>query len=102
MNFTYNPEAPTVFVVDDDTSVREALELLIRRAGWQPGIDASAEEFLARPRSMTPSCLLTELHLPGLSGLELQERVSDRTEMPVIFVSHRPDVRSTVRAMKAG
>lgn len=95
-------ETPIVYVVDDDAAVREALELLIRCAGWQTRTAASAEEFLARPRSTTSSCLLAELQLPGLSGLELQKLVFDRAEMPVIFMSHHADVQATVQAMKAG
>ena len=111
MNFKYtrqvrspskSPEAPIVFIVDHDASAREGLELLIRSAGWQPRTDSSAEEFLARPRATTPSCLLLDLNLPGLSGLELQKLVLDRTEMPIIFLSSHADVQATVQAMKAG
>jgi len=97
-----SPETPVVYVVDGDASVREVLELLIRSAGLQPRTAASAEEFLARPRVMTPSCLLVELHLPGMSGLDLQKLVLDRTEMPIIFMTGQADVQSTVQAMKAG
>ena len=95
-------EAPIVFIVDGDASVREALDALVRSAGWQPRTACSAEEFLARPRAMTPSSLLVELNLPGLSGLELQKLVLDRLEMPIIFMSNRTDVQATVQAMKAG
>ncbi len=95
-------DTPTVFVVDSDAAVRESPELLIRATGWQPCTFASAEEFLARARVMRPSCLLIEQHLPGLSGLDLQHIVSARTEMPVIFMSSRPDIPTTVQAMKAG
>jgi FixJ family two-component response regulator len=95
-------ETPIVFIVDDDVAVREALESLVRAAGWQPRTATSAEEFLACPRAMTPSCLLVELNLPAMSGLELQKLVCDRTEMPVIFMSNRADIHSTVQAMKAG
>ncbi len=95
-------DTPTVFVVDSDASVRESLELLIRANGWQPCTSVSAEEFLARPRVMNPGCLLIEQHLPGLSGLDLQRIVSARTEMPVIFTSSRPDIPTTVQAMKGG
>lgn len=94
--------SPTVLVVDSDASVRESLELMTRSAGWQVRTFASAEEFLARPRVTAPCCLLVELHLPGLSGLELQKRVFERTEMPVIFMSGHADVRATVQAMKGG
>ncbi|MBV8806164.1 MAG: response regulator, partial [Sinobacteraceae bacterium] len=73
---------PTVFVVDDDISVRESLELLIAASGWQPELFASAQDFLARPRLLAPSCLVLDVSLPDLNGLELQKRIgSDRTEM---------------------
>jgi FixJ family two-component response regulator len=93
---------PTVFVVDDDISVRESLELLIRTSGWQPETFASAQEFLSRPRAPSPSCLLCEIVLPDLNGLDLLQLVADRVEMPIIFISRYSDVRMTVRAMKAG
>jgi FixJ family two-component response regulator len=91
-----------VFVVDDDVSVRESLELLIRTAGWQPETFASAQEFLSRPRPTVPCCLVLDLTLPGLSGLELQERLTERTDMPIIFITGHGDVPMTVQAMKAG
>jgi FixJ family two-component response regulator len=98
-----SPATPIVFVVDDDVSVRESLELLIRCAGWQPETFASAQEFLARPRALVPSCLVLDVSLPGLNGLELQERVAvERTDMPIIFITGHGDVPVTVRAMKAG
>ncbi len=94
---------PIVFVVDDDVSVRESLELLIRCAGWQPETFASAQDFLSRPPDETPSCLLLDIELPGLNGLELQERMAaDRSEMPIIFITGHGDIPRTVRAMKAG
>ena len=94
---------PIVFVVDDDVSVRESLALLIDSAGWQPETFASAQEFLHRPRVVAPSCLVLDLSLPDLDGLELQKRVApDRTNMPIIFISGYGDVPITVRAMKAG
>src|SRR5580692_34043 len=93
---------PTVFVVDDDVSVRESLELLIRCAGWLPETFASAHEFLARPRLLAPSCLILDVSLPDLNGLDLQKLVADRIEMPVIFITAHADVRTTVRALKAG
>jgi len=96
------PETPVVFVVDGDRSVRDALDVLIRSAGCQPRTAASAEEFLARPRVMSPGCLLVELHLPGLTGLGLQRLVSDRTELPIIFMSEQIDLPATVEAMKGG
>ncbi len=92
-----------MFVVDDDVSVREALELLIRKVGWQPEIFASAQEFLDRPRSLVPSCLVLDISLPGLSGLELQKRIAvERTDMPIIFITGHGDVPKSVQAMKAG
>lgn len=93
---------PTVFVVDDDVSVRESLELLIGFEGWRPETFASAQEFLARPRTLTPSCLVLDVSLPGLNGLDLQKHVADRTDMPVIFITGHGDIPMTVRAMKAG
>jgi FixJ family two-component response regulator len=94
---------PIVFVVDDDVSVRESLELLIRCEGWQPETYASAPEFLARPRVQTPSCLILDVSLPGLNGLDLQQRVAvERIDMPIIFITGYGDVPMTVRAMKAG
>src|ERR1043165_2711566 len=79
---------PTVFVVDDDISVRESLELLLADAGWRPELFSSAQEFLARPRSMAPSCLILDVNLPDLNGLELQRRIAgDRTDMPIIFIT---------------
>ncbi|MGH9969956.1 MAG: response regulator transcription factor, partial [Pyrinomonadaceae bacterium] len=96
-------EKPIVFVVDDDVSVRESLELLISFAGWQPETFSSAEEFLARQRAKTPSCLVLDVSLPDLNGLELQRLIgSDRTDMPIIFVTGHGDVPMTVQAMKAG
>jgi FixJ family two-component response regulator len=94
---------PIVFVVDDDVSVRESLELLIGYEGWQAEIFASADEFLSRPRPSVPSCLILDLSLPGLSGLDLQKRIArDRTDMPIIFITGHGDIPSTVQAMKAG
>ena len=94
--------APTVFIVDSDTSLREPLAAQIRGAGWQPRFASSAEEFLVQPRPLSASCLLVELYLPGITGLDLQRLVADRVEMPVIFMSHQADIPATVRAMKAG
>ncbi|MGO9084812.1 MAG: response regulator transcription factor [Candidatus Sulfotelmatobacter sp.] len=94
---------PIVFVVDDDVSVRESLELLIRCDGWQPQTFASAQEFLDHPRALVPSCLVLDVSLPGLNGLDLQKRVADdRTDMPIIFITGYGDVPMTVQAMKAG
>jgi FixJ family two-component response regulator len=91
-----------VFIVDDDISVRESLELLIRSADWQPETFVSAEQFLARPRVHVPSCLVLDVSLPDLNGLELQKRILDRTDMPIIFITGYGDVPMTVEAMKAG
>jgi FixJ family two-component response regulator len=94
---------PIVFVVDDDVSVRESLESLIRFAGWEPETFASAQEFLARPRVLVPSCLILDVALPDLSGLDLQKRIAvDRIDMPIIFITGYGDVPMTVQAMKAG
>jgi FixJ family two-component response regulator len=95
-------EAPVVFVVDDDVSVRESLELLIRSAGWQSETFASAEDFLARSRIDLPSCLVLDVSLPDLNGLDLQRRIVDRSDMPIIFITGYGDVPTTVQAMKAG
>ena len=95
--------SPLVFVVDDDVSVREALDFLIRAAGWQPETYASAEAFLARPRALVPSCLILDVSLPDLNGLDLQKRIgTDRSDLPIIFLTGYGDVPMTVRAMKAG
>ena len=95
--------APVVFVVDDDISVRESLELLIRSAGWEPELFESAQEFLAHSRGPAPSCLILDVNLPDLNGLDLQNRiVADQIEMPIIFITGFGDVPMTVRAMKAG
>jgi FixJ family two-component response regulator len=91
-----------VFVVDDDISVRESLELLIRNAGWQPETFASAQEFLSRPRAIVPCCLVLDVTLPGLNGLELQQQLAERTDMPIIFITGHGDVPMSVQAMKAG
>jgi FixJ family two-component response regulator len=94
---------PTVFIVDDDVSVRESLELLIETSGWQSRTFASAHEFLARPRVPIPSCLILEVALPDLNGLEVQRRLTaDGSDMPVIFITGCGDVPTSVKAMKAG
>jgi len=96
-------DTPVVFVVDDDLSVRESLELLIRFAGFQPQTFASAEEFLSCPRVFVPSCLVLDVTLPNLNGLDLQKRIAtDRIDIPIIFITGHGDVPMTVRAMKAG
>jgi FixJ family two-component response regulator len=93
---------PTVFVVDDDLSVRESLKLLIESAGWQSEVFASGREFLARPRVLAPSCLVLDVVLPDINGCDLQRLVADRADMPIIFITGYADVPTTVRAMKAG
>jgi FixJ family two-component response regulator len=96
-------DTPIVFVVDDDVSVRESLEALIRCEGLEPETFASAAEFLAHPRALTPSCLVLDVSLPDLNGLDLQNRIAAaRTDMPIIFITGHGDVPMTVRAMKAG
>jgi len=96
-------QQPIVFVVDDDISVRESLESLISFAGWQPETFASAAEFLARPRITIPSCLVLDVSLPDLNGLELQKLIaSERIDMPIIFITGYGDVPMTVQAMKGG
>jgi FixJ family two-component response regulator len=97
------PATPIVFVVDDDISVRESLQLLIECEGWHPETFASAQEFLDRPRNLVPSCLVLDVSLPGLNGLDLQKRVAvERPDMPIIFITGYGDVPTTVQAMKAG
>jgi FixJ family two-component response regulator len=94
---------PIVFVVDDDVSVRESMEALIRCEGWQSEMFASAQEFLDYPRVLIPNCLVLDVSLPGLNGLALQRLVAGkRTDMPIIFVTGYGDVPMTVQAMKAG
>jgi FixJ family two-component response regulator len=91
-----------VFVVDDDVSVRESLETLVKSAGWRPETFATAREFLSRARPTVPCCLVLDVTLPDLSGLDLQERLAGRTDMPIVFITGHGDVPMTVRAMKAG
>ena len=93
---------PIVFVVDDDVSVREALEGLIHSEGWAVETFPSAEAFLSRPRAFLPSCLVLDVSLPDLNGLDLQKRLADRGDMPIIFITGYGDVPMTVQAMKAG
>ena len=93
---------PVIFVVDDDISVRESLELLLETAGWRAETFASAEEFLSRPRTLAPSCLVLDVSLPDLNGLDLQKRIADRIDMPIIFITGRGDIPMSVKAMKAG
>jgi FixJ family two-component response regulator len=94
---------PIVYVVDDDVSVRESLEALIRLEGWMPAMFSSALAFLERPRAFAPSCLILDITLPDLSGLDVQQRIAgERGEMPIIFITGLSDVPTTVQAMKAG
>jgi FixJ family two-component response regulator len=99
-------DTPSVFLIDDDNSMRKSLELLIRNAGWQAVMFQSPQEFLSHPRVVAPSCLVLDVTPPGLDGLELQKRVArDRADLPVIFIAGYGDVRMcpmTVQAMKAG
>jgi FixJ family two-component response regulator len=95
--------SPIIFVVDDDISVRESLELLLRHEGFAVETFVSAQEFLSRPRATVPNCLVLDFSLPGLNGLELQKRVAvERHEMPIIFITGHGDIPMTVQAMKAG
>ncbi len=96
------PITPTVFIVDDDVSVRESLELLVAYTGRRVETFGSAQEFLARPRPEGASCLVLDVSLPDLNGLDLQKRVADRNDMPIIFITGHGDIPMSVRAMKAG
>jgi FixJ family two-component response regulator len=93
---------PIVCIVDDDVSVRESLELLIQSAGWKPEAFGSGQMFLARPRPLAPSCLVLDVGLPDLNGLDLQKLITDRMDMPIVFITGNGDIPMTVRAMKAG
>ena len=91
-----------VFVVDDDVSVRESLELLIGTAGWQAETFSTATAFLARERVNVPCCLVLDVSLPDLNGLDVQKRVLDRVDMPIVFITGHADIPMSVQAMKAG
>jgi FixJ family two-component response regulator len=93
---------PVVFVVDDDVSVRESLEALIETAGWRTKTFATALDFLDNSPDTSPSCLVLDVSLPGLSGLDLQQRLGDRRDMPIIFITGHGDIPMSVQAMKAG
>jgi FixJ family two-component response regulator len=96
-------DMPVVFVVDDDISIRESLEALIEWAGWEPQTFGSAQEFLTAPRRSVPSCLVLDVSLPGLTGLELQNVIStDQKDLPIIFITGHGDIPMSVKAMKAG
>ncbi len=102
-SFPMSQTSEIVFVVDDDISVRESLELLIRHEGLYVETFTSAQDFLSRPRALVPSCLVLDISMPGLNGLELQKRVVvERPDMPIIFITGHGDIPMTVRAMKAG
>lgn len=96
------PTSSVVFVVDDDISVRESLELLFASVGLKAQTFASARAFLDHPRVAVPSCLVLDITLPGLNGLELQQRIADRPGLPIIFITGHGSVPQTVQAMKAG
>jgi len=93
---------PVVFIVDDDISVREALRPLIAQAGWQPEVFASATEFLEHHGEVVPGCLVLDVSLPDLDGLEVQKRIADRADLPIVFITGYGDIPMTVRAMRAG
>jgi len=95
-------QAPTVFIVNGDGRVHDALYERLLAAGYYPSAAASGEEFLALPRLIAPSCLMVELSLPGMSGLQLQQLLLERAELPIIFMADRTDVCAVVQAMKAG
>jgi FixJ family two-component response regulator len=98
-----SPTRPTVVVVDDDISVRESLELLIQNEGWQAALFESAQAFLAQLPTVVPSCLILDVNLPDLSGLDIQQRISDeKSSTPIIFITGYGDIPTSVRAMKAG
>jgi FixJ family two-component response regulator len=99
---SHRTQTPTIFIVDGDRQVRDALCRPLISAGYRPRTAVSAEEFLARPRVIAPSCLIVEVNLPGLGGLELQQRLLERTELQIVFMADRTDVCAAVRAMKAG
>jgi len=97
-----SPVTPLVFVVDDDVSVRQSLEVLLRSAGWRVETFTSATDFLDHPRPNGPCCLVLDVSLPDLNGLELQQRLDDRSELPIVFITGHGDIPMSVRAMKAG
>jgi FixJ family two-component response regulator len=103
MSLPMSQATPIVFVIDDDISVRESLELLIRHEGLEVETFSSAQEFISRPRAFLPNCLVLDISLPGLNGLELQNRVAgERPDMPIIFITGHGNIPMTVQAMKAG
>jgi len=99
---TFSDVMPLVFVIDDEVSVRESLELLLASEGWQVQTFASAAGFVSRPRATVPCCLVLDVRLQGFSGLELQRQLATRTDIPIIFITGFGDIPTTVQAMKAG
>lgn len=94
---------PIIAIVDDDPSVRRGLERLIRSMGWQAETFASAQEFLARVGVEAPSCVVLDLQLPGLTGLEMQKQMAEvGLETPIVFLTGHGNIPATVQAMKAG
>ena len=94
---------PLVYIVDDDVSVRESIAGLVEEAGWRCETFPSAQDFLDRPLAQRPCCLILDVALPDLNGLEVQQRLAGaHAEMPIIFITGRGDIPTTVRAMKAG
>ena len=94
---------PIVFIVDDDVSARDALESLVRSAGLKVEVFDSAQEFLKRGQTDGPSCLVLDVRMPGLTGLELQQRLKNlKREIPIIFITGHGDIPMSVQAMKAG
>jgi FixJ family two-component response regulator len=91
-----------IFVVDDDVSVRESVEALIETAGWRTKTFATALDFLNTSRDTSPGCLVLDVSLPGLSGLDLQQRLGGRRDLPIIFITGYGDIPMSVQAMKAG
>ncbi len=97
------PARPTIVVVDDDISIRESLGFLIQSEGWEPALFESAQDFLPRLSTIVPSCLILDVNLPDLSGLDIQQRISgERSSTPIIFITGSGDIPTSVRAMKAG
>jgi FixJ family two-component response regulator len=93
---------PIVYIIDDDVSVRESLVLLIRFAGWQPITFGSAREYLSQPQALAPSCLILDVGLPDINGLELQQQLAEGYHPPIIFLTGNGDIPTSVRAIKAG
>src|SRR5438105_5942593 len=100
---TMSAATPCVFVVDDDLSLRKALGRLLKSAGFQVEALPSAEEFLRRPAPDGPGCVILDVRMPGLSGLDLQRALAERQiSLPIVFITGHGDIPTSVRAMKAG